>query len=727
MRTLLHSMGGIPLVLILLALFFQEVDPNGAASAIQNFGFDRYIAGSPWSETQESDPSRPSLVYVELDTPNQPDTRTTGWSRERLAQLIGKLKNAGAQAVILDQPFAQSAAGSPNQFADALEKKNASTEVTRALRLMDDPDEILANALSAVPTISAIELNVDGPALDQAPESYVTVEGAPPQQFLRRHNGAYSDRADFAATANGVGIVSIPASPNGVVRTVPLIHSVGQLLLPGISLETIRFLADARITVHSRSREEAFWSFNAPGIHHIVAGDRHIPTTESGSLWLHPPGPSSNESLVGSSILNGKIDPQSLNNTVIFIGSTPAKKSPYRLVDGNRLSLAQIHMLAFDQIISGQFIHRPFWVVKSEQLYIVVFGLMIWAAAVYLSLSLSAVITSIGIALPAYFGLVIFQSEFLLVDFIIPCTTLIFIFATTAGWQAAHNEWVNQLTGGPEKRPGQAVLKIKNAHSVYQDTTVMVCSVRNMGALTDLYQGSPFAVGTVVETVFARVATTVAHHGGQLRHRGDTLLAIWSNAEDSQASATNACECALELVEKLEVLNNRLEKDFSYEGLSFDPITLNLGIASGPCVIARSKKAKRSQSSVFGAPVTVASILCQRAERYGPAIIVDEMTPKLEGHQLAHLPVDIAREMPSTEPMQIYALLGNAFMRANPRFKNINQKHQQLFAAIRGRLWEEAETINNECRDLPGASLPLYEFYGEKISRNEGFGAASTT
>ncbi len=725
MRALLKSMGGLPLLVMALALLFQEWDPNGAARAIQNFGFDRYITASPWEDSQEADAFRPDLLYVELDPrPSAPDNDQ--WSRTDIASLVDTLSSAGAAAVIFDTPFARQDPASPSRIADALAQQQVPAFITDAVRQLPNPDEALSNALVNVQSLAAIELSDRFEGSDTVITDPMEFDGDNPAKFLFDYPGAYSDAPSFASTADGAGVVTVPSNVNGLVRQMPLVFQANNNVYPSLALEVLRRYLDAPIIIRSGSPELQL-PLTPDGIQKITVGSHDLRTDRGGAIWLHPPGPSSSITRLGSDILADGLPPQSLDNTIVFIGVTPAARSNLKLVNGQSVSRAQLHLLAFDQIVSGHFIDRPDWVLRAEQIYIVFFGLMIWAAAVYTGLSVSAVVASLSIALPAYMGLVIFENQLLLVDFIIPCTALILVFITTAAWRAVQEEWVSQLTGVADTSAPRASFRSRIARSALSETTVLVCGVRDMGGLTQQYAGSPFAVGAIISKAFATISPLISQFGGTIIQRGDTLVAIWYTTKETGSRATQACECSLSIVERLEEINAKLEKEFAYDGLSFDPITLNIGIASGHCAILKPKRKSSPHLAAYGAPLSIASELCRQAERYGPAILLEENTARLEGHQLAHLPIDSMRMNGKSERFNIFALSGNAFMRANPRFRDISQKHRQIFAAVQSRLWEEADTRVQECRDLPGASPVLYDFYAEKIVEQSNFGVNATT
>jgi adenylate cyclase len=54
-------------------------------------------------------------------------------------------------------------------------------------------------------------------------------------------------------------------------------------------------------------------------------------------------------------------------------------------------------------------------------------------------------------------------------------------------------------------------------------------------------------------------------------------------------------------------------------------------------------------------------------------------------------------------------------MRASPKFRALDTFHQHIFEAMRGRQWEKARELVEQCRKLSGASQKLYDLQLKRI------------
>ncbi|MEX2250416.1 MAG: adenylate/guanylate cyclase domain-containing protein, partial [Parvibaculum sp.] len=103
----------------------------------------------------------------------------------------------------------------------------------------------------------------------------------------------------------------------------------------------------------------------------------------------------------------------------------------------------------------------------------------------------------------------------------------------------------------------------------------------------------------------------------------------------------------------------------------------------------------------------------------GPAIIVGEGTQRSVGGRYALLEIDLVSTPRHPEGRRVYALLGDPIMRANPKFRALQEAHTLIFSAYRSQRWAEARAAIAECRKLNGAIPTLYDFYEARIAAYE--------
>ena len=58
-------------------------------------------------------------------------------------------------------------------------------------------------------------------------------------------------------------------------------------------------------------------------------------------------------------------------------------------------------------------------------------------------------------------------------------------------------------------------------------------------------------------------------------------------------------------------------------------------------------------------------------------------------------------------------------MRANPKFRALQEAHALIFSAYRNQRWSDARAAIAECRKLNGAIPTLYDFYDARIDMYE--------
>jgi len=203
------------------------------------------------------------------------------------------------------------------------------------------------------------------------------------------------------------------------------------------------------------------------------------------------------------------------------------------------------------------------------------------------------------------------------------------------------------------------------------------------------------------------------------RSVGDTLFAVWNAPISVGDHATKGCDAALRMVENLEALNEFLEEDARRQNLSHVPLSLSIGVDTGTAITGNMGAIQRFDYGVLGEPVSFAAYLQKNARNYGPAIIVGEGAQRVVGSRFALLEIDLIATPRHPEGRRVFALLGDPIMRANPKFRALQEAHTLIFAAYRNQRWDEARAAIAETRKLNGAISTLYDFYETRIAGYE--------
>ncbi|MDO9125558.1 MAG: adenylate/guanylate cyclase domain-containing protein, partial [Parvibaculum sp.] len=228
------------------------------------------------------------------------------------------------------------------------------------------------------------------------------------------------------------------------------------------------------------------------------------------------------------------------------------------------------------------------------------------------------------------------------------------------------------------------------------------------------------AYADILNRFFSPMTKIVQDRNGMVdRAVGDALYAVWNAPLDVNDHASKGCDAALRMVENLEALNEFLEEDARRQHLSHVPLSLSIGIDTGTAITGNMGAVQRFDYGVLGEPVSFAAYLQKNARHYGPAIIVGEGTQRAVGGRYALLEIDLVSTPRHPEGRRVFALLGDPIMRANPKFRALQEAHALIFSAYRSQRWAEARAAIAECRKLNGAIPTLYDFYDARISAYE--------
>jgi adenylate cyclase len=195
---------------------------------------------------------------------------------------------------------------------------------------------------------------------------------------------------------------------------------------------------------------------------------------------------------------------------------------------------------------------------------------------------------------------------------------------------------------------------------------------------------------------------------------GDAIMAFWNAPLDDNEHARHACEAALGMVRRLELVNVERKQEAQESDQPFIPLKIGIGINTGEGVVGNMGSELRFDYSVLGDSVNLASRLEGQSKNYGVTIIIGSRTAALVQDQFTLLELDVIRVKGKTEPEVIYALLGTKELAAQPLFTALSDRVSQVLAAYRQQNWSAALAALSACQqktdglDL-GTFCKLYE------------------
>jgi len=250
--------------------------------------------------------------------------------------------------------------------------------------------------------------------------------------------------------------------------------------------------------------------------------------------------------------------------------------------------------------------------------------------------------------------------------------------------------------------------------------TFLFCDIRGFTAISETFKTDPQGLTKLINKFLTPMTDIIMERQGTIdKYMGDCIMAFWNAPLDDPAHYRHACESALAMFEFLPKLNNQIEEEAKAENRQFHPIRIGIGINTGECVVGNMGSEKRFDYSVLGDAVNLASRLEGQSKNYGVNIVIGEET-QADVPDFATIELDLIAVKGKEEAVRIYALLGDATMKADPAYQALIEKHDNMLKIYRSQKWDDAEAMLPECNEAAhkaGVDLSvLYELYSERMA-----------
>ena len=198
---------------------------------------------------------------------------------------------------------------------------------------------------------------------------------------------------------------------------------------------------------------------------------------------------------------------------------------------------------------------------------------------------------------------------------------------------------------------------------------------------------------------------------------GDAIMAFWNAPLDDKQHQLHACEAAIDMLERIDVLNQERAIEAKESGQTFIPLNVGVGLNTGVCVVGNMGSDLRFDYSVLGDSVNLASRLEGQSKEYGFPIIVGSKTALAVKDKFAILELDFIMVKGKKEPEVIYAVAGREETAHSARFQRLRNLTIEMLACYRSRDWGGALGAIERGRrtDEAGALELLYNLYEARI------------
>jgi adenylate cyclase len=251
-----------------------------------------------------------------------------------------------------------------------------------------------------------------------------------------------------------------------------------------------------------------------------------------------------------------------------------------------------------------------------------------------------------------------------------------------------------------------------------REMTIMFSDMRGFTSISESYKNDPQGLTALMNRFLTPLSNAILDRKGTIdKYMGDAIVAFWNAPLDDNAHQLNGCEAALDMLERVDALNQARELEAKESNRPFIPLNIGVGLNTGTCVVGNMGSDMRFDYSVFGDSVNLASRLEGQSKEYGFPIIVGSKTALAVKDKFAILELDFIMVKGKKEPEVIYAIAGREDTAHSGRFQRLRNLTIEMLACYRSRDWEGAlEAIERGRKtDEANALKLLYNLYEARI------------
>ncbi len=660
------------------------------------------------------------VTIVDIDERSLAKFGQWPWSRNQVADMIINLTQLGAVVIAFDIVFSEPDRLNPDAVAETMRYLD---EVTREkLRALPSNDQILAEAIKR----SRVVLGETGlPKIVSDLDPTLPLTGiaslgadAGPEPFMYEWPGLLRNVRVLEQAAAGRGLISIKTDRDGIIRRVPILMMAQGHPMPSLTLEILR-LVTSTPTILVKMEKDGIKSVGVRGL--------DIPTDLNGRLWIHFADHDPDSFVSASDVLDGNVSPDKIAGKLVLIGTSAAALNDLKTTPVSAtMPGVEAHAQVIEAALTRSFLSQPRYGPVVE------YGAALWLGVLVIAFTpllgpitlvlVGALLASALIGLSWY----VYSEHRLLIDFTYPLlsTAVIYLTLIFSGFareqsqrrqiRSAFGQYlspalVEQLAQSPEK----LVLGGEE-----REMTIMFSDVRGFTTISESYKHDPQGLTALMNRFLTPLTHAILARKGTIdKYMGDAIMAFWNAPLEDPDHQVNACEAALDMLERIKALNREREIEAQQGGQRFIPIEVGVGLNTGLCVVGNMGSDLRFDYSVLGDSVNLASRLEGQSKQYGFPIIAGSRTAMAVKHRFAVLELDFIMVKGKQEPEVIYAVAGRDDTARSENFQRLRDLTIEMLAAYRARDWDGAlAAIERGRRSEDGKALDdLYKLYEARM------------
>jgi adenylate cyclase len=576
------------------------------------------------------------VVIVEIDEKSIEQNGQWPWKRTVLADVIWRLREAGAGVIVLPILFSEEdRLGGDMDLAQAMVQNGI----------------VIAQAGTTQANRNAVPRGV--------------AKIGDPLPWLYEWPGMLGPIPLLGDNVDGVGVVNTTPEIDGVVRRLPLLMRVGEDVYPSVALEVIR-VAVGDPSYQVKATEGGVIALRVPKF-------KTVKTDQYARIWLRW-----NKEFPTISITD---DFTSVAGKTVIIGNTAEGIGTIIATPRGEQYSHTAMAVSLQTVLNGENIVRLDTATFLEYVAAGVLAVIIILLAGFAPYWLvAAVLLTVwtGTAYGAYFY---FTKHLQLWD-----ASWIILITTITGFHAVFNRFVKEFSlkqqikkqFGTYLSPDMVAQLQKNPDLLKlggdsRELSIMFTDVRGFTTISEHYGKDVQGLTKIMNRYMTAMTAEILENKGTIdKYIGDAQMAFWNAPLDDSNHAENAVRTAIRMLKSLERFNEEIQQ----EGIP--AFGMGMGINTAEVVVGNMGSDQRFDYTCLGDGVNLAARLEGQSKNYGVFIVLGEETAKQVDNKIDVFELDCIAVKGKTIGVKIYTV------------GTETEHHRQFLEAYYSGDWDEA-------------------------------------
>lgn len=637
------------------------------------------------------------------------------WSREKFAQFLARLKEAGPRVIALDIVFAEKQETAALRTLTNLQRELSRYSVSREVldlieqeRRRADVDRLLVEVLKRNPPtvlgfyfrdVGGITKGVQSERLMES--SFIQgstynlvrlVDTAPSQVPIMGAGGVELNLPEITAAAAADGYFNMVPDADGVVRWYPMSIIYGSDFFAPLGLVTV---------AHYSGRPPLAITLSQLGVKEIRLGRLPVPVDRFGRMLINYLGPAGKvPTYSAAAVMNGTLPAGTLKDKIVIVGATAVGIYDLRVTPFSGVFPGvEIQATVMDNLLRGNFIWTPRLALPLMLMILLGLGILMGFALPRFSAAWAFIFTLILLETYITVNYLLFSRLGLQIEVLYPLVEIVAVYlGITVQRFLAEERERERVKKAFESYVAPAVVQEMLKHPEQlrlggerRELTILFSDIRGFTTISENLD--PQALVSLLHDFLNPMSNIIINQGGTIdKYMGDAIMALFGAPLVQPDHARLACRAALAMSDTLRELN----QEWAAQGRP--PLSIGVGVNTGPVAVGNMGSDRLFDYTAVGDNVNLASRLEGLNKYYGTRILISQATAEALGNGFILRDVDRVRVKGKAQAAQIFEILGEGD--PDPDLARFLALYHQGLAAYREQRWSDSASLFQQALDV---------------------------